>query len=55
MIACNIYALSLRGWDASCCVIIMGKEVKPSIATVNCKILPDDGPYRPKHVVMFHV
>jgi hypothetical protein len=25
---------SLRGWDASCCVIIIGKEVKPSIATV---------------------
>jgi hypothetical protein len=24
----------LRGWDASCCVIIIGKEVKPSIATV---------------------
>jgi hypothetical protein len=25
---------SLRGWDASCCVIIIGKEVKPSIANV---------------------
>jgi hypothetical protein len=23
--------VSLRGWDASCCVIIIGKEVKPSI------------------------
>jgi hypothetical protein len=28
------HPLSLRGWDASCCVIIIGKEVKPSIATV---------------------
>jgi hypothetical protein len=24
----------IRGWDASCCVIIIGKEVKPSIPTV---------------------
>jgi hypothetical protein len=55
--------VALRGWDASCCVIIIGKEVKPKKKLVfrqnlvfqYCKILPDDGPYRPKHVVMFHV
>jgi hypothetical protein len=26
--------ISLRGWDASCCVIIIGNEVKQSVATV---------------------
>jgi hypothetical protein len=27
-------SVDLRGLDASCCVIIIGKEVEPSIATV---------------------
>jgi hypothetical protein len=41
------------GWDASCCVIIIGKEVNhQSQLYVFVKILPEDGPYRPKHVVM---
>jgi hypothetical protein len=75
VILINKVVLSLRGWGASCCVIIIGKEVNHlsqlyvcvlycytwNITTCfglvfqYCKILPDDGPYRPKHVVLFHV
>jgi hypothetical protein len=53
----NIILLSLRGWDASSCVIIIGKNLlKKNINKILLrKILPDDGPYRPKHVVMFHM
>jgi hypothetical protein len=33
----------------------MSKVVILHLVFQYCKILPDDGPYRPKHVVMFHV